>query len=113
MVPVPYVRPSAINSLPDVRYERIEGQIAALTSVMTGILAGQIPARPPAARLEHYAAPVMALPLTQPAVLVGGDEAPGGYMTLGTAADGRPLWGLEEDQQPWDRDAARDVEALN
>ena len=47
----------------------------------------------------------MALPLTQPAVLVGGDEAPEGYMALGTAQAGRTLWGLEEDQQPWDRDA--------
>ena len=53
------------------------------------------------------------MPLTQPAVLVGGDETPDGYMTLGTAQDGRPWWGLEEDQQPWDHDAARGVEALN
>ena len=113
MAPVPYVRPSAINSLPDARYERMEGQLAALTTVMTGILAGQIPARSSPARLEHYASPVMALPLTQPAVLVGGDEAPEGYMALGTAQDGRQLWGLEEDQQPWDRDAARGGAALN
>ena len=51
MAPAPYVRPSAINSLPDARYERMEGQLAALTTVMTGILAGQIRARPVRRRL--------------------------------------------------------------
>jgi len=48
-----FVHQPAINSLPDARHDRREGQLAALT-LASEFIARQIPARPAAARQSSY-----------------------------------------------------------
>ena len=102
--PTTYVRPTIhalAESAPEAtaRFDRLEATMTTLAS----LVAAMVQAPGFAAAASPPPAPLMALPTTPtpaPLLLVGHGTAPPGYIDVGVATDGRPLWARADEEDP-------------
>ena len=81
------------------RFDRLEATMTTLAS----LVAAMVQAPGFAAAASPPPAPLMALPTTPtpaPLLLVGHGTAPPGYIDVGVATDGRPLWARADEEAP-------------
>ena len=102
--PTTYVRPTIhalAASVPEdtARFDRLEATMTTLAS----LFAAMVQAPGLAAAAGPPPVPLMALPTTPtpaPLLLVGHGAAPPGYIDVGVATDGRPLWARADEEAP-------------
>ena len=97
--PTMYVRPT-INALSEDalggRFDRLEATVATLAGAVAAMVQAPRPAEAPLPAVMALPAP----PTPAPLLLVGHGVAPPGYIDVGTAADGRPLWARADEEGP-------------